>query len=107
MSTVRIALYPAPDLPGQWIGHCLELDVVSQGNSASHALEMVAEAIELLAQDNVEHGRPALEPRPAPREVYDLLEGAERSDITRILRLPPHSSQSPVELASYVAARAC
>jgi predicted RNase H-like HicB family nuclease len=32
----------------QWIGMCLEYDVVTQGDSEDHAVAMVKEAVELL-----------------------------------------------------------
>lgn len=41
---LRVVLYPAPDLEGQWIAHGLETDVVTQGDSAEHALAMMADA---------------------------------------------------------------
>ncbi len=37
-------VHPADDLEGVWIGHCLELDVVSQGDGPEEALKMVMEA---------------------------------------------------------------
>jgi hypothetical protein len=43
----QIALYPAPDVSGQWIAHHKHRDVVTQGNSEPHALRMLAEAIEI------------------------------------------------------------
>jgi predicted RNase H-like HicB family nuclease len=43
------SIYPAPDLKGQWIAHCHESDVVTQGNSAAHASEMLREALELMS----------------------------------------------------------
>ena len=80
-------IYQAPDVPGQWIAHCLEIDLVTQGNSAPHALEMIAEAIEIVAKDNVARGRPAIEIRPAPAEDWARLAYAE--DLaTRLLHLP-------------------
>lgn len=50
-------LYPAPDLDGQWIAHCLQRDIITQGNSPSHALVMMAEAIDLIAGQNLIAGR--------------------------------------------------
>jgi len=50
---LNVIIYPAEDLPGQWIAHCLELDIISQGNSPPHALDMIAEAIEMCAAENV------------------------------------------------------
>ena len=35
----------------QWVAVCLEIDVVTQGNSEEHALEMIREAVELHLED--------------------------------------------------------
>ena len=42
------------DLPGQWVGHCLNLDVVSQGDSIEHAFQMVQEAVQFLVEEDVQ-----------------------------------------------------
>lgn len=44
----HIRLYPAPDVPGQWIAEIEELDLVTQGNDAAHALEMLADALRIV-----------------------------------------------------------
>lgn len=43
-----VALYPAPDAPGQWVAHHVTRDLVTQGDSEPHALRMLAEAIEMM-----------------------------------------------------------
>lgn len=35
----------------QWVAMCVEYDVVTQGNSEEHALEMIREAVELHIED--------------------------------------------------------
>ena len=47
-SRYRIVIYPAPDLKGQWIAHGLETDVVTQGDSPEHAIEMMGDAMKTL-----------------------------------------------------------
>ena len=42
---LHVVLWPADDVTGQWLAQCLELDVISQGNSLSHALDMLKEAV--------------------------------------------------------------
>ena len=54
----NVCAYAAPDLPGQWIGHCLELDLVTQGNSAQHAIEMLEEALVLVLTESEPQGVP-------------------------------------------------
>ena len=79
---LRVVLYPAPDLPGQWIAHGLETDVVTQGDSAEHALAMMADAVDALATHQATRHRPKLRLRPAPRAVWDLAGDARPLDLT-------------------------
>ena len=76
-----VVVRPAEDVQGQWVAHCLEFDVVSQGNSLEHALEMVCEAVAMVVVDDRIAGRDPLE-RRAPEEFYDglyaLLEHGEK-----------------------------
>ncbi len=66
----NVFLTRAPDVAGQWVGHCLEVDVVSQGNSLRHAYEMTREAVEMVVLDDLDLGRePTL--RSAPREEWE------------------------------------
>jgi predicted RNase H-like HicB family nuclease len=67
---LHVVLWPAEDIPGQWLAHCLELDVVSQGNSLPHALEMVKEAVGDVLVSDLQRG---LDPgrRRAPQEEWD------------------------------------
>ena len=46
--TAHVSLCLAPDVPGQWIAHHIKRDLVTQGNSETHALRMLAEAIEMV-----------------------------------------------------------
>src|SRR5262249_2245872 len=82
----------AEDLPGQWIAHCLDLDVVTQGNDASHAIQMLAEAVAMTIGHERESGRDLLAGRRAPQEswdeLYDLVERGERVDAREILDGP-------------------
>jgi len=71
---LRIVIYPAPDLEGQWIAHCLETDVVTQGNSADHAFQMMAEALEAISKFNLSHGRFPVALTPAPKEIWELFD---------------------------------
>ena len=64
-----VLAYPAPDLPGQWIGHCLDIDVFSHGDSLEHALRMTLEAAVIVVLDDVGQGRDPLD-RRAPDEEW-------------------------------------
>ena len=69
---LRVVVYPAPDLAGQWVAHGLETDLITQGDSVEHAVAMMADAVETLAAYHVEHGLFPVRLRPAPEEVWAL-----------------------------------
>ena len=79
---LRVVVYPAIDLAGQWIAHGLETDVVTQGNSPAHALAMMGDALLSLTTYQALRKRPSLRLRPAPREVWDLAAEAVPLDIS-------------------------
>lgn len=58
------------ELPDQWVAHCLDLDVVTQGNSIEHAFEMSVEAVQMLIDDDIEHGLNPFTRSPAPEEEW-------------------------------------
>ena len=75
---VWVLAYPALDVPGQWVGHCLDLDIVSAGTSLDHAIEMTAEAVMLCAQWDTEKGFDPFARSRAPQEDWDTLERVVR-----------------------------
>lgn len=94
---LRVVLYPATDLPGQWIAHGLETDIVTQGDSAPHALAMMADALRTLTTYHALRRRPALRLRPAPPEVWELAADAVPLDITaRVERRRQQVASSPI-----------
>jgi len=50
-------IYPAEDVPGQWIAHCLDFGVVTQGNDPVHAAYMLLDALTLVLSDDVLSGK--------------------------------------------------
>jgi predicted RNase H-like HicB family nuclease len=68
--TLQVLIGPAEDVPGQWFGHCLDLDIVSAGISSEHALEMVTEAVGLCIEDDLANGLDPWARRPAPPECW-------------------------------------
>ena len=74
---LHAVVFPAEDLPGQWIAHCLELDIVTQGNSEQHALEMLDDALRLVAYENLRAGQPPFEFCSAPPEDWQRFREAE------------------------------
>ncbi len=75
MKTYNIALLcrPSKDVPGQWIAHCLDIDLVTQGKSASDAVKMAQEAVVMLVQHELEQGRDPLD-RRAPDEDWKVFQ---------------------------------
>lgn len=69
--TLSVLLFPPEDLPSVWLAHCLEIDVITQGNSVPHAIEMLLEAVEMTWNADVVHH---LNPfrRRAPEEEWAL-----------------------------------
>ena len=54
---VWILVFPAEDLTGTWLAHCLDLDVMSFGGSVREALDNVrTTSFEVIANE-IEHGR--------------------------------------------------
>lgn len=71
--TVWILLNPAPDVEGQWIAHCLDLDVVTQGSSLEHAAIMAREAVDLVIESDVAAGSDPFEREEAPQDDWQRL----------------------------------
>jgi hypothetical protein len=72
-----VVVRPAEDLPDQWVAHCLDLDVVTQGTSFQHAMKMVFEACSMVVADDIVAGRdPSY--RRAPEnfwtELYEIVQ---------------------------------
>lgn len=69
---VWVTAEPASDLPGQWVVHCLDFDVVSQGDSLQHAMTMIEEASSMVVVDDLsKHHDP--HDRRASDTDYDVL----------------------------------
>lgn len=86
---LHAVVYPSRNLPGEWVSHCLELDLMSQGSSAHEAINLLVEAISLSAQWAMEEGLPPLEMKSAPPEAWKLYHDTPHgSDLIRIIRLP-------------------
>lgn len=81
-----IVVRRAPDIPGIWIAHCLDLNVLSEGESLSEAIESIPEAVAIVVGDALAAGIDPLRHR-APQHYWD--------DLNRLLRdgvpagLPP------------------
>ena len=86
---VWILIKRSAEIEGQWVSHCLELDVVSQGDSAEDAYKMGVEASQLAMKWDIQEG---LDPRgrpQAPAECFDdlhyLIEQGNRFEVDEAL----------------------
>ena len=71
---VWLVAKPAPDVPGEWYVHCLDFDVMSQGRSPLHALEMGVEAVTMCLEGDLADGEDPFAVRPrAAQAAYDEL----------------------------------
>jgi hypothetical protein len=79
-ANLAVLVTPAEDLRGVWVAHCLNLDLVTQGNSIPHAIEMVREAILEVVRDDLARGLDPLGGRTAaPPEAWALMDTVFRS----------------------------
>lgn len=78
-------VYPSAELDGVWIGHCLETDVVSQGEGAEQALLMVMEAAGITVALDRREGRDPFD-RCAPPEEWPPEKLAEWKEKRRQMR---------------------
>lgn len=62
----------SPDIEGEWVAHCLDVDVVSQGTSVMHALDMLGEAVMMTIVEDLDGGSDPLL-RRAPNEYFERL----------------------------------
>jgi len=89
-----VLVKPAEDVPGQWLAHCLEVDVVTQGDSIKHVLDMISEAVPMVVEEDLSTGRDPHE-RRAPKEywneLYQLLNDSEPTDLARVMEHDPSS----------------
>ncbi|MGH8750037.1 MAG: type II toxin-antitoxin system HicB family antitoxin, partial [Burkholderiales bacterium] len=70
--TAWVILSPAQDVPGTWVAHALDFDVVTQGSSAEDALRMGFEAVAIVLSDDLRDGRDPYR-RRAPSECWAQL----------------------------------
>lgn len=70
--TSWVLVEPASDLPGVWVSHCLDFDVISQGASPAEAVVAVTEAVGMAVTDDLNARLDPFE-RRAPSEFWDRL----------------------------------
>lgn len=82
-----VKLAPAPDVPGEWVAHCLDFDVVTQGRSLPHTMVMAREAVMLVALDDLEQVHDPTD-RRAPKEfwteMYQVLQHSKPVELRKV-----------------------
>ena len=68
-----VLVKPDEEVAGQWIAHCLDLDLVSQGNSLQHAVEMICDAIAIVLLEDAHAGFNDMQ-RKAPHHFWQELQ---------------------------------
>lgn len=60
----------------QWVAHCLDLDIISQGNSIDHATEMLREAVGMSVWDDLESDTYTRQTKAPPEYWQEYLKAA-------------------------------
>ena len=69
-SNVWIYIERAKEIPGEWVSHCLDFDVVMQGRSLQEAFDTLIESMRMIVIDDMKVGRDPHE-RRAPKSEWD------------------------------------
>jgi len=56
-----------------WVSHFLELDIISQGRTPQHAMQMLVEAVALAVTDDLNEGLDPAARGRAPQEQFDKM----------------------------------
>lgn len=69
-----VLVVPADSVPSEWVAHCLDFDIVSQGTSAEEAFDQILDAVSVCLSDDLARGADPLVVRPrAPVECWEQL----------------------------------
>lgn len=68
---LKVIVYRDESIPDQWVGHCLDLDIVVQGTDVSQTLEALKEAVGMVVEDDLDHNIDPLERPSAPQEYWE------------------------------------
>jgi predicted RNase H-like HicB family nuclease len=82
--TAWVVVIPTDDVPGEWLAHCLDLNVMSQGRSLSHALDMVIEAVDLVLEEDRKAGLDPFDRTAPPEEWAAFAEHMRRAELTTL-----------------------
>lgn len=77
-ATFVVLVTPSKDVQGQWVAHCLNIDVVTQGDSIQHAFAMAREAVMQVVEDDLAHGFDPLERPDADESCWRVMQQTVR-----------------------------
>lgn len=95
---------PSREIPGEWVAHNLDLDVVSQGSSLKQAFDMVIEATMMTVCDDLNaNSNPLLRRAPAEywTRLWQIVNNGTKLQIKDVLATP-----GKVELAAQIQVQA-
>lgn len=96
-----IVVEPAEDIPGTWVSHCLNFDLVSYGDSPKDAADSVCDAVETVIVDDLQNQRDPLQRgSTTPPECWQRLDQILQHG--EPVKLSDVSSNSKVFLAKQV-----
>lgn len=76
---VWVVATKAEDVPDEWVAHCLDLDIISQGSTLDEALEAVSEAILMAVAEDLANDDDPLDRSQAPDECWSFLNAVIRN----------------------------
>jgi len=68
---LRVLVTRSEQIPGTWVAHCLDLDVVTQGEGIRGAMDMLVEAVMMVVEDDLKAGLDPFERPDAPEECWE------------------------------------
>ena len=78
MREFSVLIHREPGLEGQWVAHCLNWDLVSQGESPANAVKMIVEAIVLAIVEDAREGLDPNDRPPAPDDLWKLFANTQQ-----------------------------
>jgi predicted RNase H-like HicB family nuclease len=100
---LSVLVTPAADLPGQWVAHCLQLDLMSQGESIEHAFKMICEACELAMNSDLEDDLDPFDREPAPDDAWEPYYRIMKNAVP-LSRVPPERRSKVKAIAGEIVA---
>ena len=71
MPVLSILIIPSEDVPGLWVSHCLDMDLISQGDNPNKAFRAIMEGVVMMAEDDLSNDLDPLGRDKAPQEDWD------------------------------------